>query len=134
VKLQRNRFAAIRRPSAMSWRQAFAVLALALFAFQNYVTQTHVHLLWHGKPNAFVQSLGLTHAQVTPPGKQKPANDPANCPLCQDIALAGHFTTPGAVAFLLPALVVAAAAAIPELPAHILAPTHDWQGRAPPRR
>ncbi len=119
----------------MSWRQTFAALALALFAFQNYVTQTHVHLLWRGAPEAFAQSLGLAHVRQTPaPGQHQPADDPANCPICQDIALAGHFTSPGTIAIPPPVFMAISGQLVLALPAFVSVASHDWQGRAPPRR
>lgn len=134
MRRQRHRSAAFHRASAKSWRQAFAALALVLFAVQNYVTQTHVHLLGRGTPD-ILAPVGLAQAQPAPaPGKNRPADTPANCPICQDIALAGHFTSPGAIALPPPAFVAIPSLLVLVLPAFVSVASHDWQGRAPPRR
>lgn len=116
-----------------SWQQGFAALALILFAFQNYVTQTHIHLLWQGSPDAFVQAIGGQVQQTPAPGKKSPADNPANCPICQDVLLAGHFTTPTAIPPLPPALFATVIEPVRFLTIAIVAASHDWHGRAPPR-
>ena len=123
-----------RRTSRRGWNQAFAALALFLFAFQNYVTQTHIHLLWQGAPAAFVQAIGGgAQLQKQAPANQSPADNPANCPICQDLLLVGHFTSPAAITLFLPALVALPVATILATPVFVAATSHDWQGRAPPR-
>lgn len=116
------------------WHQAFAVLALVFFAFQSYVTQTHIHLLWQGAPDAFVQAIAAApHLQKQTPDKLPPGNNPATCPICQDMLLAGHFTSPAGIALFLPARIAVAPAILLASPSFVGATSHSWYGRAPPQ-
>ena len=96
----RHRRVTAKRTTAPNARQLFAALALLVFAVQNYVLQTHVH------PPAELASLSMGGTRVAlswrKPAKANPLDDPATCPLCQDLALAGHYTTPGAIVLLAP--------------------------------
>lgn len=112
------------------WRQAIASLALIFFAFQGYLTQTHIHLLWQGAPGVYAQRQTAKPAPT--PNQFPPADDPANCPICQDMLLAGHFTTPGAIIFMLPDPIAIPIAIAREVSAVKAAVSHSWQGRAPP--
>lgn len=117
------------------WQQVIASLALVFFAFQSYLTQTHIHLLWHGAPDAYAQNLTGQNAKPASDRNQlPPADNSANCPICQDMLLAGHFTTPGAVALILPPQIAAVAAIAIGRPAFVATASHNWHGRAPPAR
>ncbi len=102
---------------------------LVAFALQSYVFQTHIHFA----------AGDLAHltigANTAPSGHHDnfPANDdPANCPICQEILHSGHFVTPSAAALLLPMLAVSTILLVERPLPHILAPSHGWRGRAPP--
>lgn len=118
------------------------VTFVALFAFlaQSCITQSHFHLLlrsgaplaaWDAAPSAAKVKLG--GAQDRDHGNIPAKDDPANCPICQQIMVAGAFVTPSVTAMATP--VVAEAAAYPTRTAFFFAPdpSHSWQGRAPPR-
>jgi len=66
-------------------RQVMALLLLIAFAFQSYLTQTHIH---ETAPARSCASLCVTHAPSSPLG------DAAACPLCQAVVHAGAFLTP----------------------------------------
>jgi len=122
--------------NAGGWRTLVTVLALIAFAFQSYVTQTHIHL---SPAVAKAAITGDAHAKILPvahrsaPAKE-PANDePMKCPLCQAVGYAGHFVTPAAAAAML--LPTAAVSVLPLLLATVSpneTPSHIWQGRGPP--
>ena len=103
-----------------------SALLLAL-VFQGFATQTHLH--WQSD---FPDSAASTvHHQ---PGHDRyPLNDdPANCPICEQIIDAGHFVTP---AWLNPFLLVLAISTIEFV--NIALPgfdaiSHSWRGRGPP--
>ena len=120
-----------QRRTAPGARQLFTALALLIFTVQSYVLQTHVH-----PPAAMTSAaMGGTRAPASwrKPAKANPLDDPATCPLCQDLALAGRYTTPGAILFLAPfADVVAKLICHSEdRPVSRLRP--GFYGRAPPR-
>ena len=106
---------------------------LLTFALQSYVTQTHIH-------GAFVSSdVAKISKQVggkTPsePHDKYPANDdPANCPICQEILHAGQYVAPGAIVFALPAETVAIIPVSLDTPPIVKAIWQGWRGRAPPQ-
>ena len=104
------------------------IVALALL-FQGFVTQAHFH-----EPSA---SDGLVKSLAGHLGKPGPAkaplnDDPANCPICQQLIHAGQFVAP---AWLAPFLLV-----VPVFHVEIATDTrsrfdsisHSWLGRGPP--
>ena len=114
-----------RRPSAWRWfLVAFLFLTLVV---QGYATQTHLH-----KQNGSTVSAALK-AGETPRHDNFPVNDdPANCPVCQQILHAGQFVAP---AWLLPFLILAAVSTIEITTAvlpHYDTVSHSWRGRGPP--
>lgn len=123
----------MRLRRARSWRQAIASLALVFFAFQSYLTQTHIHLLWQDAPDAYAQAIGAGLGAQPAHGKLPPADNPASCPICQDMLLAGHFTTPAAISLLMPAQIATMIAIAAATPVFVAAVSHNWRGRAPPQ-
>jgi hypothetical protein len=134
------RISKARPANAAGWRLVVAALSLIAFAFQSYITQTHIHLApsvsaLAGKTvlenGATADAVAAAH-RSTP--EKNPANDePVKCPLCQAVGYAGHFVTPSAGAAML--LPTAAISILPLLTAAISpheTPSHIWQGRGPP--
>jgi hypothetical protein len=114
--------------AARGWRFAAALLAMLTFAVQSYVTQTHIHF------DAPVSSDGIAKAAPNAPQGKLPFKEtPANCPICQEIAMAGHYVTPGAVALVLPSQTVSIVPIDVSVPFIVEAVSHDWHGRAPPK-
>jgi hypothetical protein len=103
------------------------LLAVLAFAFQSYVTQTHIH-------DDLPQSSFIVKAVGDAPahGKKAPLN-PASCPFCQSVALAGAFVSPTNVLFHLPLAWVLSVAHVFTARATSATIAHDWQSRAPPR-
>lgn len=121
----------VKRTTAPSARQLFAALALLVFAVQNYVLQTHVH-----PPAGFASlTMGGTRAPLSwrKAAKANPLDDPATCPLCQDLALAGHYTTPGTILLLSPFADVVAKLICRSEDRPIGRGRPGFYGRAPPR-
>jgi hypothetical protein len=112
-----------------------------VFLFQSYATQTHIH---HHPSSFGVASVDFesdsapakakTHQRL-PARDHVPVNDdPAKCPLCQAVGHMGQFVWPTAAVLILPQLT---AAIVPLAIALVRAAqpnSHNWQGRAPPRR
>lgn len=128
-----RRIAARRPANAGGWRLIVAAFALMAFALQSYATQTHIH-------GAFVSSdvvkISKQVAGKTPnePRDKYPANDdPANCPICQEIMHAGQYVTPSAIVFALPAETIAVIPISLDAPLIVKAVSHGWRGRAPPQ-
>ena len=126
-----------QRTEAGLWSRGILVLTLAAFVMQSFLVQTHIHItpaaekilasLHPAKPGD--QNAG----SPSNPRDKDPANDDrANCPICQEILYAGHYVTPATAAVLPPAVSVSIIALRPEHDAHATAPSHIWQGRAPP--
>jgi hypothetical protein len=114
------------------------LVTLLAFSIQTYLTQTHIHVLSEGR-TSFAQAQvigGHAKSNLGGPADRKdryPANeDPANCPLCQELVHAGQFVTPAAAALLVPSLSLSVIElAAPDDPL-VQAVTHIWRGRAPP--
>ena len=131
----------LRRVS--SWRHVLPTLMLVAFALQSYVTQTHIHFAGHVVTGGFTfpgestkalsgNALGAAQDQGDH-DKYPPGDDPANCPICQEILYAGHYVAPAAIAVLLPTLAIRTIARVDaELPI-VSSVSHIWQVRGPPR-
>jgi hypothetical protein len=126
----------------MGWRLLVATLALIAFAFQSYVTQTHIHpvqssstavLELGGTADASTAGERLSAQKSAPANKAPAGDDPVKCPLCQAVGYSGHFVTPSAAAALL--LPTTAVSVLP-IAIAILSPhenpSHIWRGRGPP--
>lgn len=117
-----------------------STLALIAFAFQSYITQTHIHLpsvsvTWSKMAAADRNSAkGNVSAQKHAPNNNGPANDePVKCPLCQAVGYAGHFVTPSAAStLLLPASAISILPLLLALTPPRETPSHGWRGRGPP--
>jgi hypothetical protein len=103
-----------------------SALLLALVV-QGFATQTHFH-----RQNVFPDSFASAAKHL--PGHDKfPLNDdPANCPICQQIIHAGQFVAP---TWLNPFLLILAISTIEIV--NIALPgfdavSHSWRGRGPP--
>jgi hypothetical protein len=122
----------LRTRAALSgWRLVLVYTALLAFALQGYVFQTHIHFT----PSELAGLTGDVDTNTANGHHDKfPANDdPANCPICQEILHSGQFVTPAAQFLLPPSLAVSTIAVVDQALPHILAPSHSWRGRAPPQ-
>jgi hypothetical protein len=118
--------------ASFGWlKHALVLLTLFAFTAQSYLVQTHIHL-----PTTDRAIVDLLDGPVTPADHNKaPAkDDPANCPLCQQSAMAGQFLTPAAAAILLPSLSYSVIVVATPASTLFAAVTHIWRGRGPPRR
>ena len=108
-----------------AWRRFFVAFMLVALVAQGYLTQTHIHGLL---------SDSVASQENHAPGHTKiPLNDdPARCPICQQIVHASQFVAP---AWLTPFLLVLAISTIEiadiALP-RFNAVSHSWRGRGPP--
>jgi hypothetical protein len=111
---------------------------LLAFAVQTYLTLTHIHFASEGQSSRVHTQLVLGGGKVSigAPVERKdryPANeDPANCPLCQELIHAGQFVTPAASALLLPSLSLSVIELTVQYAPLLHTVTHIWRGRAPP--
>jgi hypothetical protein len=101
-------------------------MALAFF-FQGYATQTHIHKQTDGATSIVSKVDGSSR-----PSKVPDNDDPANCPICQQISHAGQYVAP---TWLLSFLILAAVSTIEIVNFSIPrfdAVSHSWRGRGPP--
>jgi hypothetical protein len=136
VSIRRKQKAVARVARQSNARLLLTFLALFAFTCQNYLTQTHIHV-WRASgtdTQLAADSGGKSLAGSTVPKDKYPADqDPANCPICQEMVHAGPVIVPVAVAIVLPALPALGLVATAETARHFNAPSHNWQGRAPPK-
>jgi hypothetical protein len=116
------------------------LIALAVtiaFAFQSYVTQTHIHIPQPGAGFAKLLGNASSVGKIDSEDRGKdpfPAqDDPAKCPLCQEIAHSGAYISPVAAASILPAESVSVVALVKIATVLIRTTSFIWQTRAPPR-
>jgi Na+/H+-translocating membrane pyrophosphatase len=111
----------------------FAVVLASLLAFswQSFVTQTHVHF----DPGASsTAAAGKAGGGAHEKAGRSSSDIPANCPICQEIAHAGHYFLPTPVAFLGPYSVAVWIVVTPSLALTLRQRSHTWNSRAPPRQ
>lgn len=112
----------------------FTVLAVA---FQFVLVQGHVHIGAHAPAIAAaaltdVADIGADNSgDAGKPGKA-PADDPAQCFICQQAALAGVAVLPASPTALIVEASVFVGPKENEAPAIARAPSHSWQSRGPP--
>lgn len=117
-------------PRETTARVIISLLVMLAFGLQSYITQTHIHL----KPDTFssYSKLAQTSGKENPSDKFPANGDPANCPICQEIAHTGQFVTPSAAVLLLPTATVSIVALATEIVVVPLRASHTWRSRAPP--
>ena len=114
------------------------LVTLLAFSVQTYLTQTHIHMASEGRGALALEQpiaspvKALTQSPAVPKDKYPANEDPANCPLCQELIHAGQFVTPAAAAILLPSLSVSVIEIVAVATPFGRAVTHIWHGRAPP--
>jgi hypothetical protein len=113
------------------------LVTLLAFSIQVHLTQTHIHFASGGQSSRIHGQLvrGVKVAGGLPVDRKDryPANeDPANCPLCQELIHAGQFVTPAASALLLPSLSLSVIELTVQYAPLVHTVTHIWRGRAPP--
>ena len=114
-------------PRARRFVIAFAML-LALLG-QSFVTQTHIH----ADPAAY--ATAITDSEGGAPqlkAGRAPSDLPATCPICQEIAHAGSYLSPTAVAFQPPMPAGVWRDVTPSATPSLGQRSHAWQSRAPP--
>jgi hypothetical protein len=125
-----NKRGAPMRRGGRGWLATLAAVLIA-FSFQSLVTQTHQHFDFSA---AFASTPAKADAAGQPAGKRSPSELPANCPICREIAQAGHAVLTAPVEFKAPAPAVAWFAATKPLGGTISRPSHAWRSRAPPQK
>ena len=116
----------------------FAIVFAMLLAilWQSFVTQTHIHT----DPGAYAIAIGdsaVANSAGAPArlkAGQAPSDLPATCPICQEIAHAGSYLSPMAVAFEPPVPTDLWRTVAPSLAATLRQRSHAWQSRAPPHQ
>ena len=112
-------------------RLAITLFALLAFTIQSYVTQVHIH--GTARIGGATLALDKSATQQQSPGKAPPGDDPANCPICQQILHAGSFVAPSAAAFVPLTLTASIVAIVIEIATLAQAYSHSWRSRAPPQ-
>ena len=121
-----------RSPRSSGARLAITFFVLLAFTLQTYVMQTHVHGMAGFGATVTKLALDKSAAQQQRPDKLPPANDPASCPICQEILHTGFYVTSAAAALLLPTVVVSVAPIVIDVVRVVQAGSHSWKSRAPP--
>ena len=113
-------------------RLAITLFALLAFTLQTFVMQTHIHGMARVGIAPATLALDKSAAQGQRPDKFPAGNDPANCPICQEILHTGYYVTPSAAALPLPTVAVSIAPTVIDVMTVVAAHSHSWKSRAPP--
>jgi hypothetical protein len=138
---QRTAFVFRRLGNVALWRAVAVYLLVAAFAFQGYVTQSHIH--FSSTPGLSGKVADRSAPQSSDSiagdfGKQQkhdrypPNDDPSNCPICQQIALAGSFLTAGGISPIAPSKLAFGFLISADVLVLISGVSHAWHGRGPP--
>jgi hypothetical protein len=118
----------VLRPRPLGRLLLATLMACALF-LQAFVTETHIHEAGISPANIISIALTGTSGHHQAPGR----DDPAKCPICQQIWRAGQFLAPSWASPLLLVLSVSyVEIATYERPRFITI-SHAWRGRGPPQ-
>ena len=129
-------------------RTLLLLLAFVALATQTLVVQTHIHIPQAAGKSQSISLLTLAAAALAEkphaagdvcttgiPRDKYPINeDPANCPLCQEVAHSGQFVHSAAILASLPVSVTVNFIVFDQVLPSLCTVSHIWQGRAPPRR
>jgi len=120
-------------PNAALRVPRFAIVFAMLLAilWQSFVTQTHVHANPGAYATAISDSAGAPTRLKT---GEAPSDLPTTCPICQEVAHAGSYLSPAAVALQPPVPVDLWRTLTPTLSPTLRQRSHAWQSRAPPRQ
>jgi hypothetical protein len=108
------------------WPQAFLALLLLCLLVQATAVQSHLHFV---RQASAVATVTGNHSTLSKPGKGDPA---ADCPLCQEAAMAGAYVLPPLPALPPPPPQILWLSAASLTPFVLLAPARGWLSRAPP--
>lgn len=120
-------------PELLLRARRFAIVFAMLLAilWQSFVTQTHVH----ANPRVYATAISDNAGAPTRlKAGEAPSDLPATCPICQEVAHAGSYLSPAAVALQPPVPIDLWRTATPALSPTLRQRSHAWQSRAPPRQ
>ena len=118
-------------PELLLRARRFAIVFAMLLAivWQSFVTQTHVH----ANPGVYATAISdSTGAPTRLKAGEAPSDLPATCPICQEVAHAGSYLSPAAVALQPPVPVDLWRTTTPVISPTFRQRSHAWQSRAPP--
>src|SRR5437764_1445537 len=138
-------FAARQRPIRhVSWPTLLlSFCGFLALAIQSFVVQTHIHRLilspaasinvaLDGEKNSPVAQESRGAAPRRPTDRYPLEGDPANCPICQEIAHAGAVLHSTTISVALAVSSPTPRTFVRESDCFTSAVTHTWRGRAPP--
>ena len=116
-------------PTAMGARWFVLLAALMAFSWQSFATQTHLHI-YPGTRSVATAAGVVVSSQLTT--GRSPTDEPANCPICQEMAHAGHYLLPTPIAFVAPQTSAPWLVVTPTVALLLRQPPRPWNSRAPP--
>ena len=111
----------------MRWL-VLTVAVMLMLVWPGIFVQTHVHFL----VGAANQSGAGANVRVGLTKDRSPADDPATCPLCRELAQASHFLSPGTPGLSAPEAAIACLFLLLFTLWARQDRSHAWFGRGPP--
>ena len=131
-----GRIRALMRMPSLAPSKAVRWLAVLAVAFQCIVVQSHVHgatgPAWREQAAAAQPATNPIASRDQGPSRVPKDDDPANCFICQQMALAGAALLPVSPAPILVAQDIATPTAAYHFAALRSIRSHAWRSRAPP--
>ena len=121
---------ALRRWQSRPGWLAVLIATLLAFTWQSFVTQTHEHY----RPRAHLVVAGATSELSNLKAQNAPTDPSDTCPICREMAQAGHYISPAPFVFFERETLAHGVAATPALVLVVRLVSHSWQSRAPPRQ
>ena len=118
----------LSRRSARPGRFLLLLAALLAFSWQSFVVQTHRHDGVGIASAAGPSTAGAAQVRAA----KAPADRSDHCPICREIAQAGHCIAPTGVALHIPAISVLALVSTVASAFRLGHRSHGWLSRAPP--
>ena len=118
---------ASRRVTRKGWVAVLLTVLLA-FTWQSFVTQTHERF----DRAAYSAATGVKAAGPHSQSGQSPANPADTCPICREIAQAGHYLLPASIVVHTPETIAHWDSSTSSLALTLHLRSHAWQSRAPP--
>ena len=106
------------------------IFLLLVFVVQGTIVETHIDFA-HA-PSAGVAASGSMPLRLASLGQGGRGDKSGLCPLCQEAAMAGHYTSPAPAAFTLRAAAPDWIAPPAGSDIGLVASPHGWLSRAPP--
>jgi hypothetical protein len=102
---------------------------LLAFSWQSVVAETHFHSPSESASGTVIVKQG---GHGAPAQRRAPADSPASCPICRELAHAHHYLPPAPIVFDAPGPAISPVLTATSNASALPRRWHGWRSRAPP--